>query len=121
MTPANILLVEDEGIVSIDIRNILSRLGYSVTGVAFSGEEALTQIKTNRFDLVLMDIGLKGEIDGIEVANIIKNDHRTPIIFITGFADANTLNRANKTEPAGYIVKPINEVELEKTLKDALR
>ena len=117
MDQKNILIVEDEGIVSIDIRNILNRLGYYVCAVAFTGDEAVQKTEEFRPDLVLMDIGLKGKMDGIEAAGIIKKRFGTPIIFLTGFADDNTLRLAKATGPAGYIVKPINEKELQETIE----
>lgn len=121
MDSKKVMIVEDEGIVSIDIRNILSRLGYTVSGVAFSGEEAIDIIQKSGPDLILMDIGLKGDIDGIEAAKKIKEDHKIPVIFLTGFADENTLLRAKGADPAGYIIKPINEEELEAALIEALK
>ncbi len=115
-----ILIVEDEGIVSIDIRNILRNLGYAFVEMVFSGEEALNKTKDWNPDVILMDIGLKGDMDGIEAARIIKNRSNTPIIFLTGFADDNTLARANKINPVGYIIKPINNKELDDVISKAL-
>jgi CheY-like chemotaxis protein len=121
MDSKKVMIVEDEGIVSIDIRNILNSLGYTVSGIAFSGEEAINILQESGPDLILMDIGLKGDIDGIEAAKIIKENHNIPVIFLTGFADENTLSRAKDTDPAGYIIKPINEEELEAALDKALK
>jgi len=115
-----ILIVEDDGIVSIDIRNILRNLGYDFIEIAFSGEEALNKTHDWNPDVILMDIGLKGDIDGIEAARIIKNRSNTPIIFLTGFADDNTLARANKINPVEYIIKPINNNELDDAISKAL-
>ncbi len=115
-----ILIVEDEGIVSIDIRNILKNLGYNYIEVAFTGEEALNKTQDWEPDVILMDIGLKGDIDGIEAAGKIKNRINTPIIFLTGFADDNTLARANKINPVGYIIKPINNKDLDDAISKAL-
>jgi CheY-like chemotaxis protein len=113
MGDAKIMVVEDEGIVSIDIRNILTKLGYSIACVAFSGEEAVDKIKNKcQPDLILMDIGLKGNLDGIDAAKQIKPLCSAPVIFLTGFADDHTLSRAKEAGPAGYLVKPINEDEL---------
>ena len=120
MQKTKVMVVEDEGIVSIDIRNILTRLGYLVTDVAFSGEEAVEKTKKNCPDVVLMDIGLKGKIDGIMAARKIQEFCGIPIIFLTGFADENTLSRAKEVKPAGYIIKPINEDELADTLTQAV-
>ena len=121
MSNHKILVVEDEGIVSIDIRNILNRLGYTVPAVAFSGEEAVEKALETHPDLILMDIGLKGDIDGVEAANQIKNELDIPIVFLTGFADDNTLRRAGEASPDGYIIKPINEDELQETIDRILR
>jgi len=115
-----ILIVEDEGIVSIDIRNVLRNLGYDFIEIVFSGEEALNKTQDWNPDVILMDIGLKGDIDGIEAARIIKNRNNTPIIFLTGFADDNTLARANKINPVGYIIKPINNKEIDDAISKAL-
>jgi CheY-like chemotaxis protein len=115
-----ILIVEDEGIVSIDIQNILRKLGYNFIELAFTGEDALNKTQDWNPDLILMDIGLKGDIDGIEAAIRVKNRGNTPIIFLTGFADDNTLARANKINPVGYIIKPINNKDLDDAVSKAL-
>lgn len=115
-----ILIVEDEGIVSIDIRNILRNLGYNFIEMVFSGKEALNKTQDWNPDVILMDIGLKGDIDGIETARIIKEKSNTQIIFLSGFADDNTLARANKINPVGYIIKPINNKELDDVISKAL-
>ena len=121
MPSSKILVVEDEGIVSIDIRYILRQIGYSATEIAFSAEEALQKIQLYHPDLVLMDIGLKGKLDGIEAAKIVKEKHNIPVIFLTGYADENTLTRSKSAEPIGYIVKPIDENELKNILAKALQ
>lgn len=114
---ARVMVVEDEGIVSIDIRNILKKLGYFVSAVAFSGEEAIIKAEENPTDLILMDIGLKGKIDGIQAAKEIRSRSKTPVIFLSGFADDNTLKKAQEAEPAAYLLKPINEEELKETIE----
>lgn len=121
MPSSKILVVEDEGIVSIDIRYILRQIGYPATEVAFSAEEALQKIQRYHPDLVLMDIGLKGKLDGIEAAKILKEKYNIPVIFLTGYADKNTLTRSKSAEPIGYIVKPIDENELKNILAKALQ
>jgi DNA-binding NarL/FixJ family response regulator len=120
MAKASIMIVEDEGVVSIDIRNILRRSGYDIAAVAFLGEEAVKKAEEAHPDVVLMDIGLKGEIDGIEAAKKIRERHQIPVIFLTGFADENTLAKAREADPSGFIIKPINEEELRKTIEEAL-
>lgn len=120
MSKAKILIVEDEGIVAIDIQNILDRLGYTISGTTFTGKDAIKNAKNARPDLVLMDIGLKGNIDGIEAAKIIKDRYQIPVVYLTGFADTKTLQKANETNPLGFILKPITEKELQTTIKKAL-
>jgi CheY-like chemotaxis protein len=118
---ANIMIVEDEGVVSIDIRNMLRKAGYGIAAVAFQGEEAVQKAEQSEPDLILMDIGLKGEIDGIEAAKRIRDRFQIPVVFLTGFADEVTLAKAKEVNPAGFIIKPINEDELNKTLDDILK
>ena len=116
-----IMVVEDEGIVSIDIRNMLQKAGYSVAAVAFHGEEAITKAEQSSPDLILMDIGLRGEIDGIEAAKRIRDRLKIPVVFLTGFADDVTVAKAKEVDPSGFIIKPINEEELNRTLEDILK
>jgi PAS domain S-box-containing protein len=107
-----ILIVEDEGIIAADIQCRLEKLGYKVPAIARSGEEALHFARSTPFDLVLMDIRLKGDMDGITTAQTMKNELETPVIYITAHADEQTINRAACTEPFAYIVKPIRDSEL---------
>jgi CheY-like chemotaxis protein len=116
----SIMVVEDEGIVSIDIQNILLHLGYSISAVAFTGIEAISNLEKTQADLILMDIGLKGTITGIEAAKNIKSQYNIPIIFLTGYADENTLRKAKEVNPSGYIIKPIDENELKAAIEKAL-
>lgn len=121
MAFAKVLVVEDEKLVAKDIAKILNKLGYIVLATVPSGEEAITKVAENKPDLVLMDIMLKGEMDGIEAADHIKNQFDIPVIFLTAYADENTLRRAKITEPFGYILKPFDERELHTTIEIALR
>ena len=114
------MVVEDEGVVSIDIRNMLKKAGYSIAAIAFQGDEAVTKAEQSSPDLVLMDIGLKGEIDGIEAAKKIRDRFQIPVVFLTGFADEATMSKAREADPSGFIIKPINEEELKKTLEEIL-
>ena len=114
------MIVEDEGVVSIDIRNMLKNAGYGIAAVAFQGEEAVRKAEQSTPDLILMDIGLKGEIDGIEAAKKIRDRFQIPVVFLTGFADEATVAKAQEVNPSGFIIKPINEEELKKTLEDIL-
>jgi len=120
MARPSILVVEDEGIVSIDIRNMLERAGFKVAAVAYRGEEAVEKARSALPDLVLMDIGLKGRIDGIEAAGRIRKMLGIPVVFLTGFADEETTARAQNIQPAGFITKPVNEEELKAELEKAL-
>jgi len=121
MAKAKILVVEDERIVAKDIVKSLQRLGYLVVASVASGEEAIKKVHENSPDLVLMDIMLRGQIDGIEAAEIIKNSFDIPIIYLTAYADEKTLHRAKVTEPFGYIIKPFDERDLQTNIEIALR
>jgi len=120
MAKTQILVVEDEGIVAEDIKKSLQALGYGVSGVVPSGEEAIKEVKENKPDLVLMDIVLKGEINGIDAADQIRFRFNIPVIYLTAYADEKTLERAKITEPFGYIIKPFEERELHTTIETAL-
>lgn len=120
MNPVNILVVEDEIIVAMDIQNRLRKFGYTVMGLADSGEEAIRKAADDSLDLVLMDIHLKGKMDGVEAAQIIHNVFKIPVIYLTANADESTLNRAKETEPFGYILKPFKEKELKFTIEITL-
>ncbi|MBG1241690.1 GGDEF domain-containing response regulator [Nostoc sp. NZL] len=120
MNPVNILIVEDEIIVAMDIQNRLRKFGYTVLGLADSGEEAIKKAADDSLDLVLMDIHLKGKMDGVEAAQIIHNIFNVPIIYLTANADESTLDRAKVTEPFGYILKPFKEKELKFTIEITL-
>jgi len=121
MAKAKILVVEDERIVAKDIVKSLQRLGYLVVASVASGEEAIKKVHETQPDLVLMDIMLKGEMDGIEAAEVIKSSSDIPIIYLTAYADDKTLQRAKVTEPFGYILKPFDERDLHTTIEIALR
>ncbi|AUT01899.1 hybrid sensor histidine kinase/response regulator [Nostoc sp. CENA543] len=112
MTTTRILVVEDEVIVARTITSQLSQLGYIVTGTASSGKVAIAKALETRPDLVLMDIILKGEMDGIDTASYIREYLDIPVIFLTAYGDDNTLQRAKITQPFGYIVKPFTSKDL---------
>lgn len=120
MAKVKILIVEDESIVAKDIQNSLKKLGYHISAVVNSGDKAINEVEENRPDIVLMDIMLKGKITGIEAAKEIKDRFSLPVIFLTAYADDNTLNKAKITEPYGYIIKPFKEKELQTTIEMAL-
>ena len=115
-----IILVEDEIIVAMDIEQRLEMLGYDVVAHATSGEEALRYVDSKNPDLILMDIKLSGEMDGIETTAKIREVQDIPIIYLTAFADENTLQRARLTEAYGYLIKPFEDRELRSTIEMAL-
>ncbi|MBU4259376.1 MAG: response regulator, partial [Desulfobacteraceae bacterium] len=120
MSDTRILVVEDEGIIAKDIKNILSFLGYSVIGIASSGEEAIEKAMEMHPDLVLMDIVLEGDMDGVKAAEHIRDRFDIPVVYLTAYSDDTTLQRAKITEPYGYILKPFQERELYTTIEMAL-
>jgi two-component system response regulator LytT len=120
MSKTNILVVEDESIVSKDIQHSLNKLGYFIVGAASTGERALELVRTKLPDLVLMDIMLKGDMNGIEVAEIIKRELAIPVVFLTAYADESTLTKAKLSEPYGYIIKPFKEIDLHTSIEMAV-
>lgn len=120
MNKTNILVVEDESIVSKDIQNSLKKLGYNIVGAANNGEEAIELAREKAPDLVLMDIMLKGEMSGIDASDIIRQELNIPIIFLTAYADESTLAKAKVTEPYGYILKPFKEIDLHSSIEMAI-
>jgi len=120
MPNANILVVEDESIIAIDIRNRVLNLGYGVSGAVATGEDAIAIAEETLPDLVLMDIKLRGEMDGVEAASRIRLDLDIPVVYLTAYANASTLERAKFTEPFGYLVKPFEDTELQAALEIAL-
>ncbi|MES0337296.1 MAG: response regulator [Candidatus Magnetobacterium sp. LHC-1] len=115
-----IMVVEDEGIVALEIQTRLQRLGYAVCAVVSTGEMAIKEAKDKHPDLVLMDIRLKGDMDGIEAAQAIQKEGRVPVIYLTANSDDNTLLRAKLTEPFGFILKPFHERDLRSGIEMAL-
>jgi DNA-binding LytR/AlgR family response regulator len=120
MAKIEILVVEDESIVAKDIQNSLKKLGYIVPTIVASGEKAIEEVEQSRPDLIIMDIMLKGKINGIEAANTIRTKYDIPVIFLTAYADDDTLNKAKISEPYGYIIKPFKEKELQATIEMAI-
>ncbi|MBW1675580.1 MAG: response regulator [Deltaproteobacteria bacterium] len=120
MANAQVLVVEDEGVIAKDIENTLKNLGYAVPAIAFSGEEAIKKAAETHPDLVLMDIVLEGEMDGVEAAEQIRHHLDIPVVYLTAYANDKTLERAKVTEPYGYILKPFEERELHTAIEIAL-
>lgn len=121
MAGEKILVVEDERVVARDIEKRLTNLGYVVVATVVSGEEAIIKVTECQPDLVVMDIQLKGKMDGIEAAEKIRSDFDIPVLYLTAYADETTLQRAKITEPFGYIIKPFDERDLHTAVEVALR
>ncbi len=115
-----ILVVEDERIVAEDIRGSLRNIGYSVSAIVSSGEEAIAQVELIRPDIILMDVVIQGEMSGIQTAEVIRSRFDIPVVYLTAYADEETLEKAKITEPYGYILKPFNDRELYSTIEMAL-
>jgi PAS domain S-box-containing protein len=120
MAGTKILIVEDETIVAKNIEQKLINAGYEVTGTAITAEEAIKSAKNTSPDLVLMDIKLKSEMDGIKAAQVIRKSFGLPIIYLTSYTDDETFQRAKLTEPFGYLIKPFDIKELNRTVEIAL-
>ena len=106
------MIVEDEHIVALDIKKHVEGYGYAVAGIHSSGESALAAMKDEQPDLVLMDIHLHGEMDGLQTARSVKTEHNVPVVMLTAYADDATLERAKLSQPFAYIIKPFEEREL---------
>jgi CheY-like chemotaxis protein len=120
MSKIKILVVEDEVVIAMDLQQRLIRLGYDVPVIVGNGEEAIDTVVKLRPSLVMMDIRLQGEMDGIQAAQRIRREARIPVIFLTAHSDDTTLQRAKMAEPFSYIVKPFNERELKASIEMAL-
>lgn len=120
MESAQVMLVEDESLVALSLEKKLIGLGYVVPAVASSGEEAIQKAMECRPDIILMDIRLKGEMDGVTAARQIREELDLPIVYLTAYSDSTTIERAKATEPFGYLIKPFDERELFTTVEMAL-
>jgi PAS domain S-box-containing protein len=120
MEQKSILIVEDEQIAAIDLKETLKSLGYRVIGIAPSGERAVEMVDTETPDLILMDIHLAGEMDGIDAARTILSRHAVPVIYVTAYSDPALLERAKETRPYGYIIKPYYERAIRTEIEIAL-
>lgn len=115
--PAKFLIVEDEMIIGANISLQLTKLGYEVIGILPRGEEALASIKQNKPDVILMDIQLKGKLDGVETSRLIQKEYNIPIIYITANADDANFQRAISTSPHAFISKPFKKVDLKRAVE----
>lgn len=113
----SILIVEDEMIIAANISLQLSHLGYEVCGIISRAEEVLPEIRQHIPDIILMDINLKGELDGIEVAQLIQNEFKIPIIYLTANSDAAHFEKAKATNPYAFISKPFKKIDLQRTVE----
>ena len=120
MSKTQILIVEDDRIVAEGIQHSLHNFGYGVAAIVSSGTEAINTIKDKKPDLVMMDIVLKGRMDGIEAAERIRAHLDIPVVYLTAYADEKVLERAKMTEPFGYIIKPFEDRELHTVIEMAL-
>lgn len=118
---ARILIVEDESVIALDIKRRMERFGYEVASIAVTGEEALEKTLLLGPDLVLMDIMLPGEMDGIETAEALRSRTDIPVVYLTAHTDHATFLRSKSTMPYGYIVKPIRDIELHSAVETAIQ
>ena len=115
--PIKILVVEDEMIIGAKVSMFLSELGYEVTGILPRAEEALLQLEENRPDIALLDINLKGNMDGIALAQVLHNEHHIPVIFLTANSDDATFQRAKAAKPYAFLAKPFKKLDLQRALE----
>jgi CheY-like chemotaxis protein len=121
MRGARLLIVEDEIILAKSLEMYLSDLGYEICGLVANGQKSLKIVEDKKPDIVLMDINLYGEIDGIEAAKRIKTLFSIPIVFMTGYEDEETMERANCVEHSGYLIKPVEPEDLQSVINGALQ
>jgi two-component system, sensor histidine kinase len=117
MAKVRILVVEDEGIISLQIQAMLRSMGYDVCGKASSGQEAIYKASETRPDLILMDVTLRDSIDGIEAARQIVTRFKTPVVFVSGCADNDTAQRAGEVGHFAFVTKPFTERGLDSAIK----
>ena len=117
---ARVLVVEDEKIIAKDIESTLKRIGHESAGSVARGEDAIMAAEREKPDMVLMDITLKGEMDGIEAAKIINDRFNIPIVYITAHQDEDTIEKTKGTNPYGYITKPLDDRDLSTAINSAM-
>ncbi|KPJ75138.1 MAG: hypothetical protein AMJ54_15770 [Deltaproteobacteria bacterium SG8_13] len=118
---AKVLIVEDEAILALNIKMVLVRLNHEVVGIADNGADAINIAREQDPDIILMDIVLKGSMNGIEAAGVINRDKAYNIIYMTGHTDTATVDAARKTNPIGFMFKPIMPYQLEKVIAEAMK
>ena len=114
---SKILIVEDESIVAMDLEQRLDDMNYNVVGIAGNGKEAIKKAEKLSPDLVLMDILIKGDLNGIETAQKIRDLYNIPFIYLTGSFDTTILERTKTSEPSGYISKPFDDTEIQNAIQ----
>lgn len=120
MSAIRVLIVEDDPIITEDIRDMLTSVNYQVVGNAYDKEEAIDAIEKLKPDLVLLDINLDGNYEGFEIADHINKTRKIPFLYLTSYSGKEIVNKAKETLPMGYIVKPFNEKELFTSIEIAL-
>jgi DNA-binding NarL/FixJ family response regulator len=112
MNKTKILIVEDEPLIAEDIKDFLTNLDFKVTTIAYNKAQAMNSLRTNKPDLVLLDINLGNNHDGILIAEEINKEYKIPFIYLTSYSGKIIINQVKHTLPMGYVVKPFNEVDL---------
>lgn len=120
MAEEKVLVVEDEFIISHDLMARIANMGYTAVGPAATGRDAIELMRKEHPDVVLMDISLSGNMDGVEAAGHIREEHNVPVIYVTAYSDDSVIERAKPTAPYGYIIKPFVDKELKATIETAL-
>ncbi|MCP4459109.1 MAG: response regulator [Cytophagales bacterium] len=115
-----IVLVEDYQVVSMHMKNVLERAGYEVPAIFTTGEELIEFLKNANPDLVLMDVMLEGELDGINTIDIVRNQHKSPVIFLTALSDSDSIQRIGEIKNCTLINKPFDEAQLVSTVEQAV-
>lgn len=120
MSAIRVLIVEDEPLIAEDLSDLLSEMNYTPAGVAYDSETALDMLVNRHPDIALLDINIEGNMNGIDLAKIIRDKHKIPFVFLTSHSDKTTIDQAKQTLPYGFIVKPFNERDLFSALEVAL-
>jgi DNA-binding NarL/FixJ family response regulator len=115
-----VLIVEDEALIAAEIESTLEMLGYKICGKSMNGDKALDLFKTCKPDIALLDINIKGSLNGIDLAKIIRKKYDFPFVFLTSYSDIDTLKQVQETMPYGYIVKPFTDKDLLSNIELAL-
>ena len=120
MKPIRVLIAEDEVLIAHDIQSCLKRSGFQIAGVAYDRADALDIIKHKRVDIALLDINLEGQMEGIELAKYLNEEHGIPFVFLTSYSNPKVLNEAKMVNPMGYLVKPFKREDIVTSLNIAL-